>query len=120
MRESTANPLDLAARQLSLLFSSCRVWPNGRVVETKVQIARVRGVIIEVFSKEHAPPHFHVRCSGKKAIFKIENCERVEGSLGRDEDKIVKYWFESGGKYVLIEAWNRTRAGDCSVGKYEE
>jgi len=43
----------------------CHGWPNGRVVKTKVQIAQVRDVIIEVFSKEHAPPHFHVRCLGE-------------------------------------------------------
>jgi hypothetical protein len=117
---SAINPLDHAARRLSLLFASCRVWPDGTVVETKVQIARIGGVIIEIFSKEHAPPHFHVRHSGKKATYIIENCERVEGSLGGGEDEIVRYWFKGEGRSVLIDAWNRTRPGDCSVGKYEE
>jgi hypothetical protein len=88
------------------LFACCRVWPDGTVVETKEQIARIGGVIIKVFSKEHAPPHFHVRYLGKKAIYKIENCESVEGSLGRDEDEIMKYWFKGEGKSVLIDAWN--------------
>ena len=119
--ESNANSLDCAARSLSHLFAFCRVWLDGTVVETKEQIARIGGVIIEVFSKEHAPPHFHVRYSGKKATYRIENCERMEGNLGREEDEIVKYWFnKGGGKSNLIDAWNRTRPGDCSVGKYEE
>jgi len=117
---SVVNPMDRAAQRLCLLFASCRVWPDGTVVETKQQIARIGGVIIKVFSKEHAPPHFHIRYSGKKAIYKIENCESVEGNLGRDQDKIVKYWFKGGGKSSLIDAWNRSRPGDCSVGKYGE
>jgi len=118
--ESNANPLDCAARSLSLLFACCRVWPDGTVVETKEQIARIGGVIIQVFSKEHAPPHFHVRYSGKQASYKIKNCDRLEGNLGSSEEKIVKYWFNGRGKSELADAWNRTRLGDCSVGKYGE
>ena len=120
MKEKILNPLDFASRRLSLLFSSCRVWPDGTVIETKQQIARIGSVIIKVFSKEHAPPHFHVNHSGKEATYKIENCERIKGNLGNEEDKIVKYWFEAEGKSSLIDAWNRTRPGDCSVGKYDE
>jgi len=117
---SATNLLDYAAKRLSILFASCRMLPNGTVIETKEQIARIGGVIIEVYSKEHAPPHFHVRYSGKNATYRIANCESLEGSLGANEDKIVKYWFEKGGKDLLIEAWNKTRPGDCSVGKYGE
>ena len=120
MKKMILNPLDFAARRLSILFSSCRVWPDGTVIETKEQIVRIGGVIIKVFSKEHAPPHFHVIHSGKEATYRIENCERIEGSLGSDKDKIVKYWFDGDGKSILIDAWNRTRPGDCSVGKYGE
>jgi hypothetical protein len=40
--------------------------------------------------------------------------------LGTNEDKIVKYWFKKEGKDLLIDAWNKTRPGDCSIGMYEE
>lgn len=120
MKKVILSPLDFAARHLSLLFSSCRVWPDGTVIETKEQLARIGSVIIEVFSREHAPPHFHVIHSGKEATYKIHNCERMEGNLGNDEDKIVKYWFKTGGKSSLVDAWNRTRPGGCSVGKYDD
>ncbi|MBC7348464.1 MAG: DUF4160 domain-containing protein [Candidatus Aminicenantes bacterium] len=120
MIKSATNLLDQAAQRLRLYFASCRVWPDGTVIKTKEQIARIGGVVIEVYSKEHPPPHFHVRYSGKNASYRIDNCERVEGSLGTKEDKIVKYWFEKEGKDILIDAWNRTRPGDCSVGRYEE
>ena len=118
--ESNTNPLDYAALYLSRLLASCRVWADGTVIETKEQVARIGGVIIKVFSKEHAPPHFHVRYSGKQASFTIETCDKLEGDLGSSEEKIVKYWFEGRGKSDLIDAWNRTRPGECSVGKYRE
>jgi hypothetical protein len=117
---SNINPLDCAARSLSRLFACCRVWPDGTVIETKEQVARIGGVIIKVYSKEHAPPHFHVKYSGKQASFKIENCDILEGNLNNNEEKIVKYWFKIGGKFNLIDAWNRTRPDDCSVGKIGE
>ena len=118
--ECNSTPLDCAARSLSRLFACCRVWPDGTVIETKEQVARIGGVIIKVFSNEHAPPHFHVNYSGKQASFRIENCDVLEGNLNNKEEKIVKYWFKGEGKSNLIDAWNRTRPGDCSVGKYGE
>jgi len=117
---SARDLLNQAAENLSIYLASCQVLPDGTVIRTKAQITRVGGVIIEVYSKEHAPPHFHVRYSGKNAAYRIDNCERLEGSLGTNEDKIVKYWFKKEGKDLLIDAWNKTRPGDCSVGKYEE
>jgi len=118
---SATDLLNQAAENLSIYLASCQVLPDGTVIRTKAQITRVGGVIIEVYSKEHAPPHFHVRYSGKNATYRIDNCERLEGSLGTNEDKIVKYWFKKGGgKDLLIDAWNKTRPGDCSIGMYEE
>ncbi|MBC7350160.1 MAG: DUF4160 domain-containing protein [Candidatus Aminicenantes bacterium] len=115
------NPLDYVAQRLSYYFASCRVLPDGTVIETKVRIAQIDGFIIEVFPKEHAPPHFHVRHAGKRATYRIDNCDTLEGSLGTNGDKFVKYCFEKEGiKELLIEIWNRTRPGDCSIGKYGE
>jgi hypothetical protein len=37
--------------------------------------------------------------------------------LGKRGNKIVKYWFSNRGQADLIEAWNRTRPGDCCVGR---
>jgi uncharacterized protein DUF4160 len=107
-----------AAAFLAFLLSSCQVLPDGKVIETRQQVARIRGVSIHIYSNEHAPPHFHVKCAEESAKYTIESCDRLEGGLGTREERIVQYWFKQKGKAVLIEAWNRTRPGGCSVGRY--
>ncbi len=118
--ENATSELDGAAAFLAYLLSTCRVLPDGTVVETRVQVARIDGVSIHVYHNEHSPPHFHVRCAEQKASFTIEDCNILKGSLGSRQNKIVKYWFESRGKSDLMEAWDRTRPGDCSVGRYRD
>lgn len=117
--EVTSSALDESARFLAYLLSTCQVAPDGTVVETRKRVAEINGVLIQVRSNEHPPPHFHVRCGGKEASFTIETCALLAGELGRREKKIVEYWRKSRGKNDLIQAWNEMRPGDCSVGRYQ-
>lgn len=112
------NNLDQAATFLAAFLEMCDILPDGTVIETRRRVAQINGVSIHVYSDEHPPPHFHVKCSGKEASFTIETCKRIEGNLGRREEKILKYWFELNGQSMLIEAWNNTRPGDCTIGRY--
>ncbi|MDI6697993.1 MAG: DUF4160 domain-containing protein [Candidatus Saccharicenans sp.] len=83
-------------------------------------VAEFRGVRIEVFPREHMPPHFHVCYNSRHATYRIDNCELLEGSLGHREDKIVQYWYlKQGGKKAVEQAWKKTRPGDLQVGRYE-
>ena len=113
------NILDFEAERLARFLATCQVWPDGNVIETKVLVKEIKGVRIEVYPKEHMPPHFHASCNGRHATYRIDNCELMNGSLGSKEDRIVKYYyFKQGGKKVLEKAWANTRPGDRLVGKY--
>jgi len=74
---------------------------------------------IEIYSKEHPPPHFHVISGNKKASFEIDNCSLMVNS-GFDGRKIrnIEEWFKRS-RNKLIEVWNNTRPTDCVVGKIE-
>ncbi len=120
IEEELCKSLDRAAGMLADFLSSCQVWPNGMVLQTRQRVDRVKNVSIYVYSNDHSPPHFHVKCSGMTASYRIHDCELMEGTLGHKEDKIVKYWFDTLGKPRLIKVWNETRPGDCTVGRYED
>jgi hypothetical protein len=48
------------------------------------EISRFFGIIVQMYYNDHEPPHFHVRCSGQKALIGIETLavERVLGASG--------------------------------------
>jgi hypothetical protein len=45
------------------------------------EISRFLGIIISMYFKEHAPPHFHAKYGGKRAAFSINDLEIIEGKL---------------------------------------
>jgi hypothetical protein len=105
----------------AILNGQCSVMPiNGQLtlLEIKALVANVSGLKIEIFSKEHAPPHFHVHSANVDATFKIDDCSLLNGNVsGSDYDK-VRYWHQYA-KTKLIEAWNSTRPTKCTVGPYK-
>jgi hypothetical protein len=72
----------------------------------------------EVFSKEHAPPHFRVSYGGECANFSIRDCSKLNGGLNQYE-KNIEIWHRDN-KQTIIDKWNSTRPGDCPVGPYVE
>jgi len=90
------------------------------VVE-KARIAEIgRGMKIEIYSKEHSPPHFHVLSSEIDASFRIDDCTHLAGKIRSSADyKKIKYWHRHA-KPILIEKWNSMRSTDCLVGLYKD
>ncbi len=84
--ENNLNSLDYEAKLLARFFAACKVLSNGTVIETKQQVARIGNVVIKIYPREHMPPHFHVSHDDNEAIYRIDNCELIEGSLGSDDD----------------------------------
>src|SRR5712692_6963238 len=74
-------------------------------------IERFHGLRIEVFSNEHPPPHFRVRCAEDMANYRIRDCEQLNGGL-RKYHPVIRDW-HSRHKSKLIEAWNNSRPSDC-------
>lgn len=65
----------------------------------------ISGVKIQLFFKDHAPPHFHTAIAEYKAIIKIEGSEILEGQLPKNKRKEILAWAEEN-KEILLEIWN--------------
>ncbi|OOY31258.1 DUF4160 domain-containing protein [Thioclava sp. F36-6] len=110
--------------ELSKSFASGRIiefTEQGEYVELKkVQVDRLGGLKIEIFSNEHPPPHFRVKFQGSTANYSISDCQRINGSgeVVRFENNIYKWWKSN--KRKLIDIWNERRPSDCPVGEYRE
>lgn len=81
-------------------------------------VDRFAGLKIELFSREHPPPHFRVICGGETANYRILDCYKLNGGLNR-EYRIIRDW-HSKNKNKLIETWNKLRPSNCPVGEYLE
>lgn len=103
-----------------------RIWFAQRLARTPQQggnsypeflVVSVDGFKVEIFAKEHPPPHFRVAVGASTANYSIDKFHRMNGSgeVLRYE-KIVKAWWEDN-KGLLITIWNETRPTDCPVGK---
>ncbi len=104
----------------SMLHGQCVVWEkNGELIllEIKARVDKIYGMSIEIYPKEHAPPHFHVRSSRVNASFRIDDCSLLDGQIASDDYDKIRYWHKFS-KPVLIERWNSLRPTKCVVGPY--
>jgi hypothetical protein len=79
-------------------------------------VDRLAGLRVEVFAREHPPPHFRVICGEESANYRIADCTQLNGGLRREYPVIRKWHEENRGR--LIDAWNQRRPSDCPVGPY--
>jgi hypothetical protein len=91
---------------------------QGQRVLTEETVGNLNGLKIEIFAREHPPPHFRVLYAGETANFSISDCSKLNGGLAKWE-KNIKEW-HSNNKQKLINVWNKTRPSDCPVGEYRE
>jgi hypothetical protein len=121
--EESKSADDLAKILWQLLSSGISVWENedGSEIfcEIKALVDHFNGLKIEIPSREHAPPHFHVIYGNQSASYSIENGDLIEGNFGNREKKVIKHYYKYA-KNKIIKVWNETRPSDCLVGKYTE
>jgi hypothetical protein len=111
-----ARTLDELAATLEILLSGgYGVWTDGSLYDIRQLVERVNGLKIEVFAKEHAPPHFHVRGGDVDATFTIADGTLMTGTINGTQLRLVRWWYERS-RNSLIEIWNATRPADCPVG----
>ncbi len=79
-------------------------------------VTHLNGLKIQIFSKEHPPPHFRVIYNGETANYKISDCTKLNGGLNKWYRNIKK-WHEIN-KFKLVQVWDETRPSDCTVGDY--
>ena len=70
------------------------------------EISRFFGIVIVMYYKEHAPPHFHAKYAGQRAAFGIHDLRLIEGRLPRRAVSLVLEWaFQH--REELMENWRR-------------
>lgn len=104
-----------AAALQELLSGGYAVWEDGSLYSIKQLVARVNGLRIEVFAREHPPPHFHISGGGIDATFSVADCSHLEGQVSGRERALVEWWFQRS-RPMLVKAWNASRPSGCPVG----
>ena len=75
------------------------------------EICRFLGIIISIYYKEHAPPHFHAKYGGQRAAFSINELKLIEGSLPKRVISLILEWaFEH--RDALMEDWELAERKD--------
>lgn len=58
------------------------------------RLSEFYGIVIYMYWKDHAPPHFHAIYSGEEALVRIDDGKFIEGRLPRTARKLVLEWRE--------------------------
>ncbi len=70
------------------------------------EVSRFLGIVIAMYFREHAPPHFHAKYGGQRAAFSIDDLRLIEGRLPHRVVSLVVEWaFEH--REELAENWRR-------------
>lgn len=108
-----------AVAQLRLLLNLSHEGRSGSGTGDFIHflVDRFKGLRVEVFSREHPPPHFRVSVDGESANYRISDCAQLNGGLKRYYAEI-KHW-HGNQKSTLVDAWNSRRPSNCPVGPYD-
>lgn len=64
------------------------------------------GIVIEMFWREHGPPHFHATYAEHEAVITIDTLDIIRGELPRRAQGLVLEWAEQH-RDALQENWHR-------------
>lgn len=92
---------------------------KGRRLLVEREVDRIGNLKMFVYSDEHPPPHFLVKCSEGSRRFKISDCSPLDGTGLEKYIRNIKIWHEEN-KNLLITTWNESRPSGCTVGAYRE
>ena len=68
-------------------------------------ISQFFGIIIQMFWREHAPPHFHAMYGEYEALIDIRTLEVIKGRLPKRAQALVLEWAAQH-RTELMEDWN--------------
>ncbi len=66
------------------------------------------GMIVQMYWRDHAPPHFHIRYNEFEASVAIETGEVIEGRLPKTARRLAREWTERHRTELLVN-WERGR-----------
>ena len=70
------------------------------------EISRFFGIVIAIYYKDHAPPHFHARYGEHEGRVDIATGRLLSGSLPPRAERLVSEWQQMH-RDELIEGWTR-------------
>ena len=57
-------------------------------------ISTFYGIIIRMYHSEHNPPHIHSYYQADVAMYDIKECELIDGTMPKKQDRLIKAWME--------------------------
>jgi hypothetical protein len=72
-------------------------------------ISQFFGIVIQMFLREHAPPHFHALYAEHEALIDIRTLDVIGGKLPRRAMALVLEWAALH-RVELMEDWNLCQA----------
>ena len=71
-------------------------------------IANFFGIVVEMYWREHPPPHFHAYYQGMEGLVSLETGELIAGRLPPAAVRLLRGWtFER--REELLANWERAR-----------
>lgn len=111
---------DIAVTELEESFNQGPIIDDqGRRLLLEHEVDRICNLKMFVYSDEHPPPHFLVKCSEGSCRFKISDCTPLDRTGLEKFRRNIKKWHAKN-KNLLIATWNGSRPSDCTVGVYRE
>lgn len=81
----------------------------GVSVRPMPTVSRFFGIIIQMFWREHAPPHFHALYGEHEALIDIRTLEVIAGRLPKRALSLTIEWAIEH-RHELLENWKRCQA----------
>lgn len=101
---------DLLAYYLGLDDNSLEKHLKEATLATKERVQKIDNLEVIIHSRDHTPPHFHVKSKDMKidAKFSIEKCELLSGEISSKNLKKINAFYQSTkGKLVLEAIWKK-------------
>ena len=75
------------------------------------ELCRFYGIVIRMYSREHAPPHFHAEYAGSEASIAIDSLSVTRGRIPTRAHRLVMEW-ASLHQDELHTAWDRAQRSE--------
>lgn len=77
-------------------------------------ISRFYGIVIRMYGRDHAPPHFHARYAGEEAVVAVADGRVLEGAIPDRALRLVREWADMH-REELLDNWRRTQVPEQPI-----
>lgn len=74
-------------------------------------ISRFYGIVIQIYWRDHPPPHFHAVYQDDFGVFAIADCSLIAGNIAPQQRKRVRQWWELHSDDIAF-AWQQARQNE--------